>query len=192
VTRPSLESRHLRSCLSRFVTGVVVISYRVDGEARGLTANSITSVSLDPPLILAALARTSKSVPHLAQVPFTINVLKASQFDIAMQFAGRPREGLRIEWAQNDDELAPRLAGALATFRCRPWRAYDGGDHVLQLGEVVEAEVWGEDEPLLFDRGRFAMVGLSLFDSPRVIEAGPVIGGGIGRSHFVHHVADAG
>jgi len=192
MTQQSLEPRYLRSCLSRFVTGVAVISYRVDGEPRGLTANSITSVSMDPPLILAALARTSKSVDHLAEVPFTINVLKASQFDVAMQFAGRPREGLRIGWVATEDELAPRLEGALATFRCRPWRAYDGGDHVLQLGQVVEAEVWGDQEPLLFDRGRFAMVGLSLFDSPRVIEAAPVMDSGIGRSHFVYHLATAG
>jgi flavin reductase (DIM6/NTAB) family NADH-FMN oxidoreductase RutF len=191
MTSPILEPKHLRSCLSRFVTGVAVVSYQADGELRGLTVNSFTSVSLDPPLILVSLARHAKAVDYLSDVPFTINVLKASQFDLAMQFAGRPRPGLRVGWEPNDDGLAPTLTGALATFQCRPWHAYDGGDHVLQLGEVVKAEVSGQDEPLLFDRGQFAMVGLSLFDNPRVIEAAPVIGGGIVRNQLVHHLAAA-
>lgn len=187
----SLEPRHLRSCLSRFVTGVAVVSYVADGEPRGVTVNSFTSVSMDPPLISVSLARTAKAVGHLSTVPFTINVLKASQLDIAMQFAGRPRDSVRVAWTASTGDLAPMLTGALATFLCRPWQAYDGGDHVLQLGRVAEADVSGEEEPLLFDRGRFAMVGLSLFDNPRVIESDPVIGGGIIRSHLVHHLAAA-
>ena len=186
-----LEPGHLRFCLSRFVTGVAVVSYVADGDLSGVTVNSFTSVSMDPPLILVSLARTAKAACHLSKVPFTINVLKASQFDIAMQFAGRPRDGLRVAWKASDNGLAPVLNGALATFRCRPWQTYDGGDHVLQLGQVVEAEVSGDEEPLLFDRGRFAMVGLSLFDNPRVIESEPVIGGGIIRSQLVHHLATA-
>ena len=186
-----LEPGHLRSCLSRFVTGVAVVSYVADGEPRGVTVNSFTSVSMDPPLILVSLARTAKAAGHLEAVPFTINVLKASQLDIALQFAGRPRDGLRVIWKDTAGDLAPVLAGALATFRCHPWQAYDGGDHILQLGQVAEADVSGEEEPLLFDRGRFAMVGLSLFDNPRVIESDPVIGGGIIRSHLVHHLAAA-
>jgi flavin reductase (DIM6/NTAB) family NADH-FMN oxidoreductase RutF len=140
---------------------------------------------------LVSLARTAKAAGPLSAAPFTINVLKASQLDIALQFAGRPRDGLRVTWQDTAGDLAPVLAGALATFRCRPWHAYDGGDHVLQLGQVAEAGVSGEEEPLLFDRGRFAMVGLSLFDHPRVLEADPVIGGGIIRSHLVHHLAAA-
>jgi flavin reductase len=187
----SPEPRHLRSCLSRFVTGVAVVSYVADGEPRGVTVNSFTSVSMDPPLILVSLARTAKAAGHLSEIPFTINVLKASQLDIAMQFAGRPRDSLQVTWEASADDLAPVLHGALATFRCRPWQAYDGGDHILQLGQVAEAHVSGEEEPLLFDRGRFAMVGLSLFDNPRVIESDPVIGGGIIRSHLVHHLAAA-
>ena len=191
MTTTSLEPRHLRFCLSRFVTGVAVVSYVADGEPRGVTVNSFTSVSMDPPLILVSLARAAKAAGHLSEVPFTINVLKASQLDIAMQFAGRPRDGVRVAWHASGGDLAPVLGGALATFRCRPWQAYDGGDHVLQLGRVAEADVSGEEEPLLFDRGRFAMVGLSLFDNPRVIESDPVIGGGIIRSHLVHHLAAA-
>lgn len=186
----TIEPRHLRSCLSRFVTGVAVVSYVVEDEVRGVTVNSFTSVSMDPPLILVSLARSTKAVEHLSNVPFTINVLKASQFDVAMQFAGRPRAGLAVRWQGAEDGLAPVIPGALATFRCRPWQAYDGGDHVLQIGQVVEAAVTGDEEPLLFDRGRFAMVGLSLYDTPRVIESDPVTGA-IQRSNLVHHLATA-
>jgi flavin reductase (DIM6/NTAB) family NADH-FMN oxidoreductase RutF len=168
---------------------VALVSYRAEGELRGLTVNSFTSVSLDPPLILVSLARNAKAVERLDRVPFSVNVLKASQFDVALQFAGRPQEGLRVEWQNTSDHLAPTLKGALATFRCQPYHAYDGGDHVLQLGRVVQAEISGsEDEPLLFDRGRFAMVGLSLFDNPRVMESTPIVGGGILRSNHVHHI----
>jgi flavin reductase (DIM6/NTAB) family NADH-FMN oxidoreductase RutF len=108
-----------------------------------------------------------------------------------MQFAGRPREGLRIDWRDDAAELAPVLNGALATFRCLPWHSYDGGDHVLQIGQVVEADVSGDEEPLLFDRGRFAMVGLGLFDNTRVLESDPIVGGGIIRNHLVHQLASA-
>ncbi|WP_328324790.1 flavin reductase family protein [Kribbella sp. NBC_00382] len=189
MTTPALHPQHLRSCLSRFVTGVAVISYEVDDQPRGVTVNSFTSVSMEPPLILVSLAKTAKATANLEDRPFTINVLKASQLDIAMQFAGRPRAGLELRWLPSSEGLAPALHGALATFRCRPWKAYDGGDHVLQLGEVIEAEVSEDPEPLLFDRGRFAMVGLSVHDHPRVLDAGPIIGGGIVQSHLVHHLA---
>ncbi|MEZ2389711.1 flavin reductase family protein [bacterium RCC_150] len=187
-----LDPRYLRSCLSRFVTGVAVVSYVADGETRGLTVNSFTSVSLEPPLILVSLARSAKAALKMNETPFTVNLLKASQFDIAMQFAGRPRPGLELKWRAPEEDFAPALEGSLATFACRPWSSYDGGDHVLQLGEVVQADVSGDEEPLLFDRGRFAMIGLSLFDNPRVIEAGPILGNGIIRSQFVHHLAAAG
>lgn len=191
MSRPILESQHLRSCLSRFVTGVAVVSYQSDEELRGVTVNSFTSVSLDPPLVLVSLARTTRAVEHLSDVPFTINVLKASQFDIALNFAGRPLAGRGGEWHFDGTDLAPTLKGALATFQCRPWKAYDGGDHILQLGSVVQAEVSGNDEPLVFDRGRFAMVGLSVFDTPRVLEADPIVGGGIVRNQLVHHLTAA-
>ena len=153
---------HLRACLSRFVTGVVVVSYRADGEMRGLTVNSFTSVSLEPPLILVSVARSARATGHLGRVPFSVNVLGASQLDVALHFAGRPRDPVEVTWQSTGDDLAPTLAGALATFRCRPWQAYDGGDHRLHLGHVMEADVQDEGEPLLFDRGRFSDVGASV------------------------------
>src|SRR3954447_12909717 len=132
----ALEPRYLRTCLARFVTGVAVVSYLSDGEPRGLTVNSFTSVSMDPPLILVSLARSAKACDQLSNTPFAINVLRSSQIDVAMQFAGAPQPGAPIRWVTNASDHAPQLVGALATFQCTPWRAYDGGDHVLQIGQV--------------------------------------------------------
>jgi flavin reductase (DIM6/NTAB) family NADH-FMN oxidoreductase RutF len=185
----TLEPRHLRSCLSRFVTGVAVVSYLDDGEPRGVTVNSFTSVSMDPPLVLVSIARSAKSCDQLDKVPFAINLLKANQFDVAMQFAGRPRPGASIRWEIPGPGLPPVLGGALASFQCQPWAAYDGGDHVLHIGQVIRASIGRDEEPLLFDRGRFAMVGLSLFDTPRIVDPEPVTRGGLTRSHFVHATA---
>ncbi len=156
----TVEPLHLRACLSRFVTGVVVVSYRAEGELRGLTVNSFTSVSLEPPLVLVSVARSARATGHLGRVPFSVNVLGAPQLDVARHFAGRPRDPVEVTWQSTGDDLAPTLAGALATFRCRPWQSYDGGDHRLHLGHVMEAEVHNDGEPLLFDRGRFSDVGV--------------------------------
>ena len=151
----TVEAAHLRACLSRFVTGVAVVSYRAAADVRGLTVNSFTSVSLDPPLVLVSVARSARATGHLGRGPFTVNVLGATQLDVAMHFAGRPRDPLEVSWQSTGDHLAPTLAGALATIRCRPWRSYDGGDHRLYLGRVEEADGRADGEPLLFDRGHF-------------------------------------
>ncbi|HEU4514981.1 MAG TPA: flavin reductase family protein [Nocardioidaceae bacterium] len=155
----TVEPLHLRACLSRFVTGVVVVSYRAEGEMRGLTVNSFTSVSLEPPLVLVSVARSARATGHLGRVPFSVNVLGASQLDVALHFAGRPPDAMEVMWQSTGDDLAPVLAGALARFKCRPWQSYDGGDHRLHLGHVMEADVQDHGEPLLFDRGRFCDVG---------------------------------
>jgi flavin reductase (DIM6/NTAB) family NADH-FMN oxidoreductase RutF len=152
---PSVEPPRLRACLSRFVTGVVVVSYRTEGATRGLTVNSFTSVSLDPPLVLVSVARSARAAGYLGHVPFTVNVLDSVQLDIALHFAGRPRGPVQVSWQGTDDHLAPTLAGALASFRCDRWHSYDGGDHRLHLGRVVEATARDDGEPLLFDRGKF-------------------------------------
>jgi flavin reductase (DIM6/NTAB) family NADH-FMN oxidoreductase RutF len=170
-TDAALDPRHLRACLSRFATGVTVVTYAVEGEPRGITVNAFTSVSLDPPLVLVSVARSARAGEQVGRAPFAVNVLAADQVDLALQFAGRHRAGARVRWADPGPEGtgdAPRLEGAVAVFGCRPWRSYDGGDHVLHLGEVTSAAQY-PGEPLLFTGGRFAMTGLPLFDGPRVL-----------------------
>jgi len=127
------DSRRLQSCLGRFATGVVVVTFSSPAGPRGITVNSFTSVSLDPPLILVSVAKRASTHDQLRGTPFCVNILGAEQEAVARQFAGT-RSGPAV-WVE--DDVAPRLAGVLAYLSCQPWRDYDGGDHTLFLGEVV-------------------------------------------------------
>ncbi|MEW1829967.1 flavin reductase family protein [Streptomyces sp. NPDC088196] len=148
----SLEQRALRDCLGRFASGVTVVTTGDGAAVHGVTVSSFTSVSLAPPLVLVSLDRRSHSCERLRDSSaFGINVLAADQRDLALLFAGRadgPVPGVRWQ----GDPSAPRLAGAVAHFTCVPWATYDGGDHVLYVGEVVRFEALGGD-PLLFCSG---------------------------------------
>lgn len=131
------SSKHvLRGCLGRFATGVAVVTF--DGLAggtakrHGLTVNSFTSVSMDPPLVLVAIQRSVRAHALLTGRPFTVNVLGAEQRDLAMHFAGKPHA--EPDWVEGT--RAPRLSGAVSWFECTPWTEHDGGDHTLFLGKV--------------------------------------------------------
>lgn len=126
------ERERLRMAFSRFPTGVCVVAFEADGARRGITVNSFTSVSFDPPLLLVSIQRTASSHELLLDRPFSVNVLGSSQEDVAWHFAGRPNGS--PTWIEGG--AAPRLAGALAWFDCAPWARYDGGDHTLVLGEI--------------------------------------------------------
>ncbi|MGH2872758.1 MAG: flavin reductase family protein [Solirubrobacteraceae bacterium] len=157
----------LRACLGRFATGVAVVTFdaaaeRTDstdgptgsGDRHGITVNAFTSVSLHPPLVLVSVARGARSHDLLADLPFCVNVLGAEQERLAQAFAGGTEA--TVQWQQG--ELAPRLAGALAHLDCRPWRAYDGGDHTLYLGEVVAFD-YRTGDALGYLGGRFIAIG---------------------------------
>ncbi|MEV0406043.1 flavin reductase family protein [Actinoallomurus sp. NPDC050550] len=125
----------LRACMSRFTTGVTVVTYEGDDGPRGATMNSFTSVSADPPLILISVARRARCHDQLVGRPFCVNILGAEHEALARQFAGtagaaEPRwmPGARV----------PRLDNPLAWIECEPWRSYDGGDHTLVLGQVTD------------------------------------------------------
>lgn len=132
VLRP--REHHFRGSLGRFATGVAIVTFDGVSKRHGLTVNSFTSVSMDPPLVLVSIARTTKAHDELADRPFTVNILGAEQQALAMHFAGRP--GFEPTWIEGD--VAPRLSNVLAYFECKPWAAYDGGDHTLYLGEVAD------------------------------------------------------
>lgn len=149
-----MDTRELRNCLGRFATGVTIItSRREDGEPHGITVNAFTSVSLDPPLVLVSLDRKTRACRYLEGAPFVVNILRADQDDLAWHFAGRPKEGLELEWVAGEDGRPPRLADSLAWIECSPWRSYDGGDHVLYLGRVEKFR-YTEGKPLIFYGGQ--------------------------------------
>lgn len=156
----------LRGCLGRFATGVAVVSFAEPGggptgtrKYRGVTVNSFTSVSIDPPLILVALQRAVPSHDLLQGRCFTVNVLGAEQRDFAVHFAGRPRPSLQPAWTEG--EHAPRLGGSLCYFECTPWAEYDGGDHTLFLGEVRHFD-YRDGDVLGFVNGQFTLIPQSI------------------------------
>jgi flavin reductase (DIM6/NTAB) family NADH-FMN oxidoreductase RutF len=146
----------LRGCLGRFATGVAVVTFtEPDGGPRGVTVNSFTSVSMDPPLILVALQRTAPSHDQLRGRCFTVNILGAEQRELARHFAGNPQPALRPAWA--DGQHAPRLTGSLSYFECTPWAEFDGGDHTLFLGEVRHFD-YRDGDALGFVNGQFTII----------------------------------
>ncbi|RSM77787.1 flavin reductase [Kibdelosporangium aridum] len=153
----TVDTMALRSCLGLFATGVTVVTTDSADGVHGVTVNAFSSVSLDPSLVMVSLDRRSKACDYLGSSPFCVNILAASQHDVALHFAGRrgtvPAD---IRWA--DDDGTPRLLGCLATISCTPWASYDGGDHVLHLGEVQHVEL-GEGDPLVFHRKEFHQLG---------------------------------
>jgi flavin reductase len=132
---PTLDLPALRSCLSRFGTGVCVVTVEGPDGKHGLTVNAFTAVSLEPPLVLVSVGKRARGHRLLEGRPFAVNVLGAEQEEVALHFAGDPHPD-HVLFAAGD--VAPRLAGALAVLECLPWRAYDGGDHTLYVGEVVD------------------------------------------------------
>lgn len=147
-----MDSRELRNAFGGFATGVTVVTCaNGDGQPHGATVNAFTAVSLEPALAQVTLARQSKACEYLAGEPFAINVLAADQLDVAWHFAGRPAHQAPT-WLEGP--TAPLLAGAATTISCLPWRSYDGGDHLIVIGEVETVETTDRD-PLLFFGGRF-------------------------------------
>jgi flavin reductase (DIM6/NTAB) family NADH-FMN oxidoreductase RutF len=145
------RAQALRSCLGRFATGVTVVTFDDGAGRHGFTANSFTSVSLEPPLVLVSVARRAHAHDRLAGTPFTVNILASEQEWLARRFAGGDSE---IEPRWRDGSRAPRLEHVLAWIECLPWRSYDGGDHTLFLGEVVDFD-HRDGEPLAYLTSRF-------------------------------------
>ena len=153
---PVIDARHLRRSLGQFVTGVTVVTYSLGGAPRGVTVNSFTSVSVDPPLILVSIARKARSARGLSGSPLVVNVLAADQLDLARHFAGQRRDGLEIPWSQHHS--LPRLRGAVAWIECQPYAEVEAGDHILFVGRVSSHRTLSK-EPLLFQTGGFRLVG---------------------------------
>ena len=150
------DARDFRRALGQFATGVTVVTTcTTDGRRVGLTVNSFSSVSLDPPLVLWSLARNATSFADFsAATHFAINVLGAGQHHLSRQFSTPlPDKFAGVECAKGSTG-GPLLDGVIAHFVCRKVQEYDGGDHVVFLGEVEDYK-WFDGEPLVFHSGRY-------------------------------------
>jgi len=157
--RPHFDRALLRETLGCFPTGVVVATtLDSDDMPIGITINSFSSVSLEPALILWSIALNTPSLNAFRQHPaFAINILSTAQKSLCMQFA-QPSEDkfAGVDWHAGY-KGTPVIDNALAVLQCRTFRRYEGGDHEIYLGEVMQVDST-DQQPLVFHRGKLVQL----------------------------------
>ncbi|WP_019811717.1 flavin reductase family protein [Saccharomonospora halophila] len=162
-TSDEVESGSLRQAMRQFATGVTVVT---TGRARyhGMTANSVSSVSLDPPMVLCCVGRTATmhEAIHLSR-SFAVSVLAGDQAELAGYFTDRTRPRGRsqfdgVDWRPGPHTGAPLLGGCLAWLECELSEVHPGGDHSIFVGAVVSASWSTAREALLFFDGAFGSI----------------------------------
>lgn len=148
------DTRHLRSVFGKFATGVTVVTFEREGEVFGMTVNSFTSVSLEPPMVLFCPALSCRFADE-AQVgsKFNISILAQHQKDICLHFAGRPCLDV-APWTAQPGVL-PVVDDCLAYLRCELEALHRHGDHYVAVGRVQEWETSSEEAPLMFYSGSY-------------------------------------
>ncbi|RJF84146.1 flavin reductase [Azospirillum cavernae] len=158
---PPLDPRAFRSALGCFATGIAVITTLApDGAPVGVTVNSFSSVSLDPPLVQFCLGRTAASFAAFSAAPsFVVNILAADQEELSGRFSRRDLDdrwsGVAVEPSASG---VPVLSGCLARLECDREHLLDGGDHVIVLGRVRRLASREDGAPLLYFRGGYAQI----------------------------------
>lgn len=175
------DAQALRRAFGSFATGVTVVATStVDGECRAFTANSFTSVSLDPPLVLVCLGKFSASLEVFERAEnFSISILEAGQRGISSAFASRDARVKIAAAAQLVTDVAPYVPDSLATFMCSRHQLIDAGDHLILIGRV-ERYRSTEAQPLGFFRGGYVGLGADVSDIER-LRATVTVGGVLGH-----------
>ncbi|MCZ6668116.1 MAG: flavin reductase family protein [Gammaproteobacteria bacterium] len=158
----SMDALDLRRAFGAFATGVTIVTTAdQNGEVYGFTANSFTSVSLDPPLLLVNIAKSAYGLQIFTEASgFAINILAQSQRDLSNTFASRGADKFaNIGWNVRATG-SPLFEGVIAWFDCEIFRQVDAGDHVILIGRVLDYE-YNSDSPLAFCRGAYVSFGLS-------------------------------
>ncbi len=153
------QSEALRHAMTRFSTGVAVVSASWQGRLHAMTATALTSVSLEPPLVLVCVGRTSRfHAAILGSHRWGISILAEDQVDLARHFSDRGRDLLTqfddVPHVRGSDTDAPLVEGALAWLECATWATHDGGDHSIVIGRVLGGG-GGPGAPLTYFRGRY-------------------------------------
>lgn len=152
---PDFTERELRDALGRFPTGVTVVTTSTPTGPLGITANSFSSVSLAPPLVLWSPARKSSRFQAFeAASHFAVHVLASDQQALAEHFARHGTGFERFEATEGHGGV-PLLPGCAARFECRHAAQFDGGDHLICVGEVLRL-VQSDLPPLVYHRGAYA------------------------------------
>jgi flavin reductase (DIM6/NTAB) family NADH-FMN oxidoreductase RutF len=148
-------ARAFRDALGTFATGVTLVTIAGPEGPMGFVANSFSSLSLDPALVLWSIARTSRRYAAFSAAPaFSIHILGQAQADFARRF-GREGEGFAgLDWHETHHG-GPAVPGAPVRFDCSQHATHDGGDHLIIVGRVLRVSLQEGEEPLVFARGRF-------------------------------------
>ncbi|MEM9172235.1 MAG: flavin reductase family protein [Pseudomonadota bacterium] len=149
------ELFRLRQALGSFATGVTVVTTSTNGKPVGVTISSFSSVSLTPPMVLWTLRKSSSSMSIFAQeAHFAVHILSQDQLTLCERFSTSHTErfsGLNYSISQYGTPRFPDCAGR---FECRTVHQYDGGDHIIFVGEVMSFDTNSEVRPLLFHNGK--------------------------------------
>jgi len=174
----SINIDQFKKAMSQFATGVTVVTTVHQGTPIGITASSFSSLSMDPPLVLVSLAKklfTHKVIADSGS--FAVSILDAEQKELGMRFAGMFPD-IKDRFAGLDVKTAvtgcPVLPNAIAWVDCRVWDSYDGGDHTIFVGEVVDVHASEKDAPLLYhSRAWRRSAPLTLPSAATIVEVGP-------------------
>ena len=152
---------NLEILLGHFATGVTVITAGHGEELIGLTANSFSSLSLEPPLILVCIDKRSSSLRAFTKgQPFAVNILQQDQEKDCWDFAKKAEKFADAMYSLSNDNV-PLLHGNLATIECTVHELFEGGDHFISTGLVKNTEYDQSKAPLLFFRGKTAQLSVT-------------------------------
>lgn len=154
---PAEDPRGFRQCLGQFSTGVTVVTTDIGGQRAGVTANSFSSLSLDPALILWSIAKSSRSYEMFCNARhFAISILAADQVQVSQRFASKEDDKFAtIDWFAGENG-APLIKGSAGRLECTTESIHDGGDHALIIGRVTRFEREAR-KALIFSRGRYTI-----------------------------------
>ena len=159
----AIDKLLFRQIAGSFASGVTVIATGRDGDYHGMTASSFASLSLEPPLVLVCVDRAAATLPFLQRTgAFSVNILADSQAEISRQFAAKDSpqaHGLEGVGYRLGEGGVPVIEDCLAYFECRVGQQYDGGDHIIFVGEVIGGGLGAAAEHLLYYRGAYRTLG---------------------------------
>lgn len=193
-SNPAFDPRDFRRALGMFATGVTIVTARsADGTPVGITANSFNSVSLQPPMVLWSLAKNARSLPIFSEAEhWNVHILSNEQEALSNRFARAGEDkfaGLSLDPAGAGD--APLIPGCSARFQCRTAFRYEGGDHIIFVGEVLAYDA-SALPPLLYVTGNYALAARkaapvsteAAADTSRALYSENLMGYLLGRAHY--------
>lgn len=154
---PAVDPREFRNVMGRFATGVAILSFVRDGHPAGITVNSFLSISLDPPLVLVSLAKGSSFANHVRKGDrYGVSFLSEAQEHLSAHFAGRPVDGLSVDYTHRLD--TPLIDNSLAHVVARVVDIHPAGDHNLFIAAVEYLWQGAEAKPLIFYSGKYKQI----------------------------------